>query len=176
MIVTIAQLGENLNLRERRLYQLKAEGLPRVSPGRYDLRACLRWYVRYLQRKILERSQPENRDSPTAVAGVIRHKMLSIESELKQIELAEKREQLVSVERVQQDLHAIGREIRRHFGELPKKLAAEIVGESDLATMQVKIDRSLKGSLAELSQFDPDEAVEAVTTSAARSSTCSRTQ
>jgi hypothetical protein len=156
MIVTIAELGEAVNLKERRLYQLKAEGLPRLAPGKYDLAACLRWYVRYLQRKIAERANPPE-TSATAAAGVLRHKMLSIESELKQIELAERRERLISAEKVQKDVKAIVREIRRRFGELPRKIAAEVVGETDLAVSQVKIDLSLKGALEALSEFDPDD-------------------
>jgi len=159
----IRHVGELLNLSERRIFQLQHEGLPRVSPGVYDLVAVARFYVRYLQRKILERSQPENRDSPTAAGAVIKHKMLSIESELKQIELAERREGLVSSERVDKDVRAIVGEIRRRFGALPKKLAAEIVGEADLATMQVKVDRALKGALEALSEFDPDEPDEPAT-------------
>jgi hypothetical protein len=50
-IVNIRQLGDVVNLKERRLYMLRHEGLPQIAPGQYDLRACLRWYVRYLQRK-----------------------------------------------------------------------------------------------------------------------------
>lgn len=154
----IRHVGELLNLSERRIFQLQHEGLPRVSPGIYDLVAVARFYVRYLQGKIAERANPPE-ESATAAAGVIRHKMLSIEVEMKQIELAERRERLISVDRVQKDTAAIVREIRRRFGELPKKLAAEIVGESDLATMQVKVDRALKDALEKLSEFNPEEPV-----------------
>ena len=155
-VVNIAQLGDVVNLKARRLYMLRHEGMPQISPGRYDLGACCRWYVRFLQRKLLERANPKE-ENATAAGGVLRHKMLSIESELKQIELAEKREKLVSVEKVTKDLQAIVVEIRRRFGELPRKIAAEVLGETDLATTQVKIDRSLKGALEALSEFDPDD-------------------
>jgi hypothetical protein len=166
----IADLTRELNLKDRRIYQLAHEGLPN-DRGVYDVVACFRWYVRFLQRKILERANPKE-DSPTAAAGVLRHEILSVESELKQIELAEKREQLVSIEKVQQDLQAIVREIRRRFGELPRKIAAEVIGQTDLAVSQVLIDRTLKRALAELGEFDPDD-VDAV---APASTSRSRTQ
>jgi hypothetical protein len=169
-IATIALLGVELNLSERRIYQLLHEGLPRVSPGLYDVVACCRWYVRFLQRKILERANPPE-TSATAAGAVIRHTILSVEAEMKSISLAEKREQLISVEKVQQDLHAIIREIRRRFAELPKKLAAEVVGETDLAVSQVLIDRTLKGTLAELSEFNPDDVEAVAPASTSRSST-----
>jgi hypothetical protein len=64
---------------------------------------------------------------------------------------------LISAELVRKDVKAIVTEIRRRFAELPKKIAAEVVGETDLAVSQVKVDRALKGALEALSQFDPDE-------------------
>jgi hypothetical protein len=169
-LATITELGRVVNLKERRLYQLRHEGLPRKRPGVYDVVDCCRWYVRFLQRKIAERANPPE-TSATAAVGVTKNMILSIESEMKRMQLTEKREQLISVEKVQKDLHAIVAEIRRCFGELPKKIAAEVVGETDLAVSQVKVDRALKGALEGLSQFDPDEPVEAVSASAARSST-----
>jgi hypothetical protein len=142
-----------------------------VKPGLYDIVKCLRWYVRYLQRKLVQRAFPDAGDGDAggsmSSASATRHKMLSIESELKQIELAEKREQLVSIEKVQKDVKAIVREIRRRFGELPRKIAREVVGETDLAVSQVKIDRSLKDALEALGEFNPDD-VEASSTSRSR--------
>jgi hypothetical protein len=169
------ELAGVLNLGRSRIFQLRKEPdpLPQVKPGLYDILECCRWYVRYLQRKILERSlRKDDGDGPAA--SVMRHEMLSIEAELKKIELAEKREQLVSIDKVQKDLEAIAAEIRRCFSALPKKIAAEVLGETDLAVSQVKIDRSLRGALTVLSQFDPDEAVDLA--SSPRSSTNSRTQ
>jgi hypothetical protein len=167
----IADLTRELNLKDRRIYQLAHEGLPN-DRGVYDVVACFRWYVRFLQRKILERALPEDGDGdgggPATSATATRHKMLSIESELKQIELAEKREQLVSIEKVTKDLQAIVVEIRTRILALPPRLAAEVLGETDLAVSQVKIDRSLKGALEALSEFDPDDAVAASSTSRSR--------
>ena len=71
-IVGIRELGETINLRERRIYMLRDEGMPKISPGKYDLRACLRWYFRYLQRKIVERAYPKTPNSADA-ASATRH-------------------------------------------------------------------------------------------------------
>ena len=158
----IADVARELNIGERYVYDLQKRGLPRVEAGRYNIPKCFRWYVRYLQRKLVERAHPESGDGsvPGPAAGETRHKLLSIEAELKQIELAEKREQLISIEKVQKDLEAIVVEIRTRILALPPRLAAEVLGETDLAVSQVKIERSLKGALDVLSQFDPDDDVE----------------
>jgi phage terminase Nu1 subunit (DNA packaging protein) len=156
----IEECAHELNLGSRRVQQLAREGLPRSDRGVYNVVACFRWYVRYLQRKLVERALPEDGDGdaggPATSSSATRHKMLSIEAELKQIELAEKREQLVSIEKATKDIQAIVVEIRTRILALPPRLAAEVLGETDLAVSQVKIDRSLKGALDVLSQFDPD--------------------
>ena len=95
----------------------------------------------------------------TAVAGVIRHKMMSIEVEMKQIELAKKRAQLISIEKVTKDLQSIVVEIRTRILALPPRLAAEVLGETDLAVSQLKIERALKGALEALSEFEPDDPI-----------------
>jgi hypothetical protein len=161
----IEELGGELNLGRSRIFQLRKEPdpLPQVKPGLYDIVKCLRWYVRYLQKKIIARAFPDDGDAGglATAASATRHKMLSIEVEMKQLELAEKREQVVSIEKVQKDMEAIVVEIRTRILALPPRLAAEILGETDLAVSQVKIERTLKGALMALSQFDPDD-VEAV--------------
>jgi hypothetical protein len=114
--------------------------------------------VRYLQRKLVERAHPETGDGAIAKsgAGETRHKLLSIEAELKSIELAEKRGELVSIDRVTKDLEKIVVEVRTRILALAPRIAAAVIGENDLAVSQVKIDRLLKAALMALSQFDPD--------------------
>jgi hypothetical protein len=155
----IDECARELNIGPRYIYDLQKRGLPRVKAGRYNIPKCFRWYVRYLQRKLVERALPETGDGSVAgpAAGETRHKLLSIEAELKQIELAEKREQLISIDRVEKDLAKIVTEVRTRILALPPRLAAEVLGETDLAVSQVKIERSLKGALTALSQFDPDD-------------------
>jgi phage terminase Nu1 subunit (DNA packaging protein) len=158
----LEECASELNLGSRRIQQLAKEGLPRAERGVYDVVACFRWYVRYLQRKLVERALPEDGDGdaggPVSSATATRHKILSIEAELAQISLAEKREQLISIEKATSDILAIVTEIRTRILALPPRLAAEVLGETDLAVSQVKIDRSLKNALECLSQFDPDDA------------------
>jgi phage terminase Nu1 subunit (DNA packaging protein) len=173
----ISDVATELNIGERYIYDLQKRGLPRVSPGRYDVIKCFRFYVRYLQKKLVDRALPETGDGAIAksAASAMRHKMLSIETELAQIELAERREQLISIDRVQKDLEAIVTEVRTRILALPPRLAAAVLGETDLAVSQVKIERSLKNALECLSQFDPEVDVTRPAV-ASTSSSRSRTQ
>lgn len=130
-----------------------AEGLPRKSHGVYDIVACLRWYVQYLHQKIADRQKQDGGDTTSAA---IRHKTLSIDAEIKQLELAKDREQLVSRDSVDKDFAALVVEIRTRARAVSPRIAHELLGETDLATAQVKIDAGLKRFLEELSQFDLD--------------------
>ena len=154
----IDECARELHIGPRYIYDLAKQGFPRVSPGRYNIPKCFRFYVRYLQRKLVERAHPETGDGAIAKsgAGETRHKLLSIEAELKSIELAEKRGELVSIDRVTKDLEKIVVEVRTRILALAPRIAAAVIGENDLAVSQVKIDRLLKAALMALSQFDPD--------------------
>ena len=53
-----------------------------------ELRASFRWYVRFLQRKLTERALQKDGNGDGPAAGVMRQTILSVESELKQIDNA----------------------------------------------------------------------------------------
>jgi hypothetical protein len=159
----IEDVARELNIGERYVYQLATKGFPRVKPGVYNIPKCFRFYVRYLQKKLVDRALPDDHKSngvASAAAGEMRHRLLAIEAEMRALELAEKRGQFVSIDRVTKDLEKIVVEVRTRILALAPRLAATVLGETDLAVSQVKIERSLKGALAALSQFDPDEAVD----------------
>jgi hypothetical protein len=53
-----------------------------------ELRASFRWYVHFLQRKLTERALQKDGNGDGPAAGVMRQTILSVESELKQIDNA----------------------------------------------------------------------------------------
>jgi len=157
--MSVSNLAEFLNLGDRRIQSLVKEGMPRAKKGAYNFLECVRWYVRYLQERIRSRALPddgEDSTGPVSSAAATRHKLLGIEAELKTLELAERREQLVSIDKVEKDFASLAMEIKTRILSLPPRLAAEVLGERDLAIAQTKIDRSLKGALESLAQYDPD--------------------
>jgi hypothetical protein len=156
----ISDVATELNIGERYVYQLAKHGFPRVKPGVYNIPKCFRWYVRYLQKKLVERAHPDDENGKGSIAGTaageMRHRLLAIETEMAAIELAEKRGEVVSIDRVTKDLEKIVVEVRTRILALAPRIAAAVIGENDLAVSQVKIDRLLKAALMALSQFDPD--------------------
>jgi phage terminase Nu1 subunit (DNA packaging protein) len=152
---TLAKCAAALHLGERRVQQLVREGLPKAARGRYDVDKCLRFYVRYLQKK-LQAAAVEDPDGGYTADREVRHRLLSMDAEMKQIELAKERRQFVSIDRVTKDLASIVLEIKQRILQIPPRLAAELIGERDLVVITDKIDRSLKDALVQLSTFNPD--------------------
>jgi len=103
-VIKTQQLALHLNLSERRVQQLVAEGLPVKGRGRFDVIEASAWYVRYLQRALEKRSPnpaayPAGSDAATAVQ-MAREKLrvTRAEADLRELELARKRGELVAVE------------------------------------------------------------------------------
>lgn len=153
---SLTKTAHELNLGKRHVQDLAKEGMPKANRGVYYVDDCLRWYVRYLQLKVRTGRFPDkdggDQGSPAATA---KHQMLGIDLELKQIELQAKREELIPIDIVKRDFADLVMEIRTRILALPPRLAATVLGETDLAVSQVKIDKGLKQALEALSKYEP---------------------
>jgi phage terminase Nu1 subunit (DNA packaging protein) len=153
---SLTKTANELNLQKRHVQVLAREGMPKANgKGIYYIDECLRWYVRYLQHKLRHRGNPKGEDEPASPAATAKHQILSVDLALKEIELAAKREELIPIEVVQRDVAGLVMEVRTRILSLPPRLAAEVLGETDLAVSQVKIDKSLKRALEALSKYEP---------------------
>jgi phage terminase Nu1 subunit (DNA packaging protein) len=95
-VVSVGKVAKALNLTPQRVQQLANEGLPREDRGKYDLGKCMLWYIRYLQ-AALERKGVLMGDGGYAGEREERVRLLRAEAELKQMELAKQRGQLVTI-------------------------------------------------------------------------------
>lgn len=150
---TLKQCAAGLHLGDRRVQQLAREGLPKASRGRYNVEACRSWYIRYLQKKLAEKALPDPDGGLTATTEV-RHRLLSMEAEIRQLDLAEKRGVLISIEKVGKDLAGLVLEIKTRLLAVPPRLAGEVIGEKEIVVIQDKIERALHEALIQLSQFN----------------------
>src|SRR4051794_14778177 len=94
--VTVDQIAESLNITSRRVQQLVAAGMPKAKRGRYDLTACLEWYVRFLQRAV-ERRESLTRNSSTDNVRRERARLLEAQAEKVERENAQRRGQLIPI-------------------------------------------------------------------------------
>ena len=94
--VDVTKIAIALNLDERRVQQLVKEGLPRAARGQYDPVKCMLFYIRYLQ-AALERKSVPTADGGYAGEREERIRLLRADADLREIELAKERGQLVAL-------------------------------------------------------------------------------
>ena len=99
-LVGSSAVAQALNITTRRVEQLVQEGMPRSGRGKYDLGACLLWYVRYLQKALEARSPRTNTgaNGNDPDFGEVKLRGARADAELKELELARQRGEVVEVE------------------------------------------------------------------------------
>jgi hypothetical protein len=145
---------------ERRVQQLVKEGMPKEGHGKYDPMRCLVWRVRDLHKK-LDGKIAANGDPSTINEERLR--LMRAEAELKEIELARRRKQLVLIDDVEQEMTKLVLDTKARILAVAPRLAAELVGQQDSRVMiQAKIDKALKDALLQLAKYEPDSVAAAV--------------
>jgi phage terminase Nu1 subunit (DNA packaging protein) len=150
--VGVGKIADALNLSEQRVQQLVKEGLPRESRGQYDPVKCLLWYIRYLQQAI------EKRTTPTLDDGFVgerkeRMRLLSADADLREMELAEQRSQLVAIQDIDKAVADLARTVTARVMAVPPRLAPELVGETSRMMLQAKMERAFRETLAYLAKL-----------------------
>ena len=154
--VNVTKVASALNLTEQRVQQLVHEGLPREGRGQYDPVKCLLWYVRYLQKAL------EKKAVPTLEGGFIgereeRVRLLRADADLREIELAKERGQLVALPDIEAALTDLVLTTKARIMAIPPRLAPELVGETSRTMIQAKIEKACKESLSYLAKVGADK-------------------
>jgi phage terminase Nu1 subunit (DNA packaging protein) len=149
--VDVTKVASALNLDERRVQQLVQEGMPRAARGQYDPVKCLLWYVRYLQNAL------EKKSVPTFDGGYVgereeRVRLLRADADLREIELAKERRQLVAIQDVEKEMTDLVLTTKARILAIPPRLAPELVGETSHIMIQAKLEQACKESLAYLAK------------------------
>jgi len=156
-IVSVGKVAKALNLTPQRVQQLANEGLPKEDRGRYDLGKCMLWYIRYLQTAL------EKKAVPMANGGYSgereeRIRLLRAEAELKEMELAKQRGQLVAISDVESEWSNLVAATKGMILAIPPRVAPELVGESSRIVIEAKIKKECKEALRLLARGDGNDA------------------
>jgi phage terminase Nu1 subunit (DNA packaging protein) len=154
--VDVGKIAKALNLTEQRVQQLVKEGLPREARGRYDTVKCLRWYIRYLQMALKKKSVP------TLEGGFVgereeRIRLLRADADLREIELARERSQLISIADVEAAMTDLVITTRARLMALAPRLAPELVGQESRVMIHAKIESAVKEALSYLAKMENHE-------------------
>ena len=165
--VDVGKVANVLNLTEQRVQQLVKDGLPREARGRYDPEKCLRWYVRYLQAALKKKSVP------TSEGGYVgereeRIRLLRADADLREIELARERSQLVAIADVETAMTDLVITTRARLMALAPRLAPELVGQESRVMIHAKIEAAVKEALSYLAKMENHENLGSLVSSKAR--------
>jgi len=150
-IVAIEKVADALNLTPRRVQQLVKEGLPREAKGQYDPVKCLLWYVRYLQNKL--KSKPvDSGDGVFTSEREERVRRLRADSEIKELNLAERRKKLVAISDVERAVYELVLTTKARMQALPPRLADELMGVTSRVMLQTLIEKAINEALVQLSK------------------------
>lgn len=148
-LINVKQMAKLMNLTPRRVQQLAKEGLPRAAKDRYDASKAMQFYIRYLQ-KALEQKEIPDADGRYTVLKEERIRGLRADSELREMQVAEKRRELVAVADVKKTLLDLVHMTKARILATPAHIASDVVGETNRIIIQGKIDKKLKEALSHL--------------------------
>jgi UDP-N-acetylglucosamine transferase subunit ALG13 len=152
---TLDDAAEALNLTPQRITQLVKEGvLPRVARGEYEVVACLRAYVRYLQRAVAQKAQMTDDGTIVTTAGQ-RSALLAVQLEREQLELAKEKGLVMAVTDHYQVLAHLIVETKARVMAVGARVAGLLVGETSRVMIQAKIEAEHKIALTELAAKAP---------------------
>lgn len=157
MLTNVSRAAKFLNLSEQRVQQLAKEGiLPREARGSYDPIKCGLAYIRYLQAAIEKRDGAVPDETCTSERRE-RMRVLRAQADLKEMQLAELRSQLVTVQDAEKEINRLVVTTTAHIMEIPARLAPDLVGETSRVMIHAKIERAVKDALSRLAKSHRDE-------------------
>lgn len=149
--VNAERLAELFGVTKQRVHQLVEKGLPREMRGKYDLNKCVRWYIRFLQTALEKRAVPLE-GGELASEQMERVRKMRLDADLKEIQVARERKQLVAVDDVEKEFADLVLATKARIMSLPARLAPDLLGETSRVVAQAKIEKALKESLAQLAR------------------------
>lgn len=148
-IVDVTRVAQALNLQPRRVQYLVKEGMPREARGKYDPVKCMCFYVRYLQGLIDKKSTPRD---DQAAEGAERVRLLRAKADIRELQVARERSQLVAIGDVQAFINELVDVTTTYIMAVPPRLAPELVGETSRLLIQAKIEKAFKAALSALAK------------------------
>ena len=151
----VQAVAEACNLDPRRVQQLVQEGaLPRAARGVYDVDACLRAYVRYLQAAVQSKATLGDEGEVVTTKNA-KAQLTQYQADLKRLELAERRGSVIAIDDHERILSTLIIETKARVMAIAPRVAPKVIGLSSRIMVQATIEEEAKLALTELAQRTP---------------------
>ena|ERR1700730_6365095 len=148
-IVTVESFAKTLGLTKSRIHQLVQEGMPRAARGKYNERACLIWYAKFMQ-KVVKNKLADVGGGEFIGLNDQRVRGMRADAELKEINLAMLRGQTANLADVRRMLSDLVLMTKARLLAIPGRLAVEVMGVESRVMIQAKIEQAIKDALNQL--------------------------
>ena len=122
--VKVDQVAEALAISDRRVQQLVKEGMPQVARGKYELDACMRWYIRFLQKALEQRSSVDGEQ----VSNLTSERIRAARAQTSRFELenARIRGEVVPVKYMAEILFKLSAELASRLESIPGRVQTQL--------------------------------------------------
>ena len=142
--LTVSEVARLFRVTERWINRLsKEQGFPKKAKGKYELEACVHWFIDHIRQ--------ETKGSKRSTESLLKaeERKAIAQADLLEINLAERRDELVPVHEIVASVEPLLTEIHQVLLGLPKKAAREY-GNRDLEPF---LDAFIRKLLVEISQL-----------------------
>lgn len=133
--VTTKTLARVLNISERRVQQLKKEGMP-GSRNKWPLFPALHWYLDFLRS-----------GQPVGTAADERRRLEKAKADMAELDIEERRRELIKIKAVQDDIRKVFAALRQELLGLPGRLAAQLAAVSSPRKVKAIVNEEVRSAL-----------------------------
>lgn len=145
---TVQQIATLLDVTPRYVTKLvKDRGFPRIAHGAYDIVASVRWYVRFQRGRIEELEKGSEGEQKA------RGRLHSALADIKELDLAERKRELVAIPDVIREIERILVATRAKMLGIPKKAAPRLVGKKKPSQIEALLEKYIYEALHEISRI-----------------------
>lgn len=153
--VDVAGIAKELNVTVRMVGKLTDQGMPKAARNCYDVEKCLKFYVRFLQKALKSRPVPLAGGKRKSLVDA-RERKVQADAELVELELGERRRELLPADMVERRWSDIVTTTRSQLLSVASRVAPRIVGETDRAKIQQAVDGEIREALFALASHGRD--------------------
>lgn len=141
----------NSPLTPERIRQLVNEGMPKAGRNEYDAVRCMFWYLGKV-RRMVSHKETENADGSASGIRAERKRLLKVQADREELELAKLQGQLVAVEDWEKATSDIVAAAKARLLAVPARVAPRVLGETSRVMVQGLIEKEIKEALQALGE------------------------
>lgn len=152
--VNTTELAESFGLSPVQVTTYWHEGMPKLARGSWDLGACWKWrYARLAAELETEKQRTPNEFADRDLEDAL---LKRTQREIKEIELAQRRGEILDVSTVAKVIERAVGAFRSRVLSIPSKSAPRVIACADVAEAKAVLDADIHDALGELSRISSD--------------------